>query len=47
MSYLDHCRIQMTRHMDFWDEVDVARTKQTIKIVNVILVENEIEWRRI
>lgn len=38
MTNPDHSRIQMARHVDFWDEIDVARAKQTIKIVNVIFV---------
>ena len=38
MTNPDHSRIQMARHVDFWNEIDVARAKQTIKIVNVIFV---------
>lgn len=45
MTNPDHCRVQMAGYVDFWDEIDVAGAKQTIKIVNVIFVKKEVERR--
>ena len=46
MTNADHCGIQMARHVNFWNEVDIARAQQAVKIVNVVFVQEEIKrWR--
>ena len=43
MTNADHRVIQMAGHVNFWNEVDIARAQQAVKIVNVVFVQEEIK----